>query len=360
MIDLSLLPDSGVRWLDASGPHGDIVLSTRVRLARNIEGFAFTGRARDGERLRVLAQVREALPGTEQLSDHVLFRLDELTPVDRALLHERHLVSKELAGLDAQHPLRMGAAVFLGDRLGVMVNEEDHLRLQALQSGFALQQAYDAIQKLDHSLGSRLPYSFHSEFGFLTACPTNVGTGLRASVLIHLPGLVLTKEISKVLAGLQQMGLTYRGLYGEGSEVVGNFFQISNQTTLGSSEEELLEKLIRVVAHVIEREEEARKVLLRDAAYIIEDKLWRAYGTLRYARSLTFDEAMNYLSGVRLAVGLKLIGGLSVYTLNKLLIFSQAAHLAYGEGRTLSEGDTNLARARYVRTTLAKESGSVA
>jgi protein arginine kinase len=250
MIDLSLLPDGGVRWLDASGPHGDIVLSTRVRLARNIEGFAFTGRARDGERLRVLAQVRDALNGVDAMGGHVQFRVDELPPVDRALLHERHLVSKELAGLDTQHPLRTGAAVFLGDRLGVMVNEEDHLRLQALQSGFALQQAYDALDKLERALGNRLPYSYHPEFGFLTACPTNVGTGLRASVLIHLPGLVLTKEIGKVLAGLQQMGLTYRGLYGEGSEVVGNFFQISNQTTLGSAEEELLDKLLRVVAHV--------------------------------------------------------------------------------------------------------------
>lgn len=359
MIDLSLLPDGGVRWLDASGPHGDIVLSTRVRLARNIEGYAFTGRARDGERLRVLAQVKDSLRGIESMSDSVLFRVDELPPVDRALLHERHLVSKELAGLDSQHPLRSGAAVFLADRLGVMVNEEDHLRLQSLQSGFALGEAYAAIDELDHELGHRLPFSFHQEFGFLTACPTNVGTGLRASVLIHLPGLVLTKEIGRVLAGLQQMGLTYRGLYGEGSEVVGNFFQISNQTTLGSAEEELLNKLLSVVAHVIEREQEARRVLLRDAGYIIEDKLWRAYGTLRFARSLTFDEAMNYLSGVRLAVGLKLIDGLSVYTLNKLLIFSQAAHLAYAEGRTLTESDTNLARARYVRTTLEQESGAI-
>ena len=335
------------------------MLSTRVRLARNIEGYAFSGRARDGERLRVLAQVRDSMPAVEGLTEHVLYRVDELPPVDRALLHERHLVSKELAGLDPQHPVKTGAAVFLGDRLGVMVNEEDHLRLQALQSGFALPEAFAALEAVDRALGSRVPYSYHAEFGYLTACPTNVGTGLRASVLIHLPGLVLTKEIGKVLAGLQQMGLTYRGLYGEGSEVVGNFFQISNQTTLGSSEDELLDKLLRVVAHVIEREEEARKVLLRDAGYIIEDKLWRAYGTLRYARSLTFDEAMNYLSGVRLAVGLKLIDDLSVYTLNKLLIFSQAAHLAYAEGRTLSESDTNLARARYVRTTLEEESGSV-
>jgi protein arginine kinase len=161
-----------------------------------------------------------------------------------------------------------------------------------------------------------------------------------------------------VLAGLQQMGLTYRGLYGEGSEVVGNFFQISNQTTLGRSEEELLEHLSRVVARVIEREQEARRVLLRDARYIIEDKLWRSYGTLRYARSLTFDEAMNYLNNVRLAVGLKLIPGPSVYTLNKLLIFSQAAHLTYLEGAALSEKEANLARARYMRQALEKEAGT--
>ena len=231
--------------------------------------------------------------------------------------------------------------------------------MQALQSGFELRSAFAALDRVDRELGGRVPFSYHPEFGYLTACPTNVGTGMRASVLIHLPGLVLTKEIGRVLAGLQQMGLTYRGLYGEGSEVVGNFFQISNQTTLGRSEEDLLDQLIRVVGHVIEREEEARRVLLRDAGYIIEDKLWRAYGTLRYARSLTFDEAMNYLSGVRLAVGLKLIRGLSVYTLNKLLIFSQAAHLSAAEGRSLTESETNLARARYVRRALEEEAGTV-
>jgi protein arginine kinase len=216
------------------------------------------------------------------------------------------------------------------------------------------------VERLDRELGGRLPYAYHDEFGFLTACPTNTGTGMRASVLIHLPGLVLTKEIGKVLAGLQTMGLTYRGLYGEGSEVVGNFFQISNQTTLGRSEEELSDHLTRVVRHVIQREQEARRVLWRDAGYIIEDKLWRAYGTLRFARSLTFDEAMNYLSGVRLAVGLKLITGLSVYTLNKLLIFCQSAHLAYAEGRALTESEANVARARYVRQALEAEADPIA
>jgi protein arginine kinase len=236
-----------------------------------------------------------------------------------------------------------------------MINEEDHLRLQSLRSGFAVNAAYSEVEAIDREVGARVPYAYHAEFGYLTACPTNTGTGLRASVLIHLPGLVLTKEIGKVLTGLQQMGLTYRGLYGEGSEVIGNFFQMSNQTTLGRSEEELLDHLVRVVRHVVEREEESRRVLLRDAGYIIEDKLWRAYGTLRYARSLTFEEAMNFLSGVRLAVGLNLIAGLSVYTLNKLLIFSQSAHLAYAAGRPLTENEANLARAKFVRKALEEE-----
>jgi protein arginine kinase len=233
-----------------------------------------------------------------------------------------------------------------------MVNEEDHLRIQAVRSGLNLERTFEEAKGLDEALGEKLPFAYHHEFGFLTACPTNIGTGLRASVLIHLPALVLTKEIGRVLAGLQQVGLTYRGLYGEGSEVIGNFFQISNQTTLGRSEEELLEYLGSVVRHVIEKEVEARRVLVRDAGYIIEDKLWRAYGTLRYARSLSFDEAMNFLSGVRLAVGLKLISGLSVYTLNKLLIFGQTAHLARREGRVLTEDDANVVRAAFVRDTL--------
>jgi protein arginine kinase len=357
-LDLTLLPDGGVGWLDASGDNADIVLSTRIRLARNIRGFAFTGRARDGERLRVLAQVREAIADVPRLADGCLIRVDELTTTERALLHERHLVSKELAGLDAQHTVHTGAAAYFGQDAGLMVNEEDHLRILAMRSGFGVHEAFAAAQRLEEEIGQRVPYSFHPEFGFLTACPTNTGTGLRASVLIHLPALVATKEIQKVLAGLQQMGLTYRGLYGEGSEVLGCFFQISNQTTLGRSEEELVDHLLRMVRRVVEHEEEARRVLVRDAAHVIEDKLWRAYGTLRYARSLTFEEAMSLLSPVRLAVGLKLITGLSVYALNKLLIYSQAAHLAHGEGRSLTESETNLARARFVRQAIVSEAGS--
>lgn len=350
--DLSMLPGGGLGWMDGAGAHAGVVLSTRVRFARNVEGYAFTARAREGERLRVLAQVREALATMPAARGGVLVRVDQLDAPDRLLLHERHVVSKELAGLDAELAPRSGAAVHVGTHHAVMVNEEDHLRIQALRSGLDLDRAFADAAALESELGERVPYAYHREFGFLTACPTNVGTGLRASVLMHLPGLVLTREITRVLTGLQQVGLTYRGLYGEGSDVVGNFFQISNQTTLGRSEDELLAYLESVLSHVIDKELEARRVLLRDAGYILEDKLWRAYGTLRYARSLSFEEAMNLLSGARLAVGLKLMHGLSVYTLNELLVFSQSAHLSARAGRVLTEEEARVARATYVRETL--------
>lgn len=355
MIDLSLLPDGGMSWLDASGPKGQIVLSTRIRLARNLHGCVFSQRARDADRTGILARVEEAAAASERLAGAVTFRLDQLERADRQLLHERHLVSKELAGLDREARPRPGAALLMHGPVGVMVNEEDHLRLHGMWSGFALEEAYAELEAVDAELGRLLPFAFHQEFGYLTSCPTNAGTGLRASALIHLPGLVLTKEIGKVLQGLSQVGLTFRGLYGEGSEVVGNFFQLSNQTTLGKSEEELLDHLGKIVRQVIEYEMQAREVLQRDAPTIIADKVWRAYGLLKYARSLTFEETMNLLSGVRLGVGLNQIPGLSVYTLNKLLIFTQPAHLAALEGRPSGDPELPTVRATYVRRLLAAE-----
>ncbi len=355
MIDLALLPDGGMHWLDASGPKSSIVLSTRIRLARNLQGYVFGLRARDNDRTAILTRVEEAAAAGERLRGAVTFRLDQMERPDRQLLHERHLVSKELAGLDRESRPRPGAALVVGASVGVMVNEEDHLRLHGMRSGFALEEAYAEVEAIDAELGRLLPFAFHGEFGYLTSCPTNVGTGLRASVLIHLPGLVLTREIQKVLQGLTQVGLTSRGLYGEGSDVVGNFFQLSNQTTLGKSEVELLDHLGKIVRQVVEYEEQAREVLLKTAELTVADKVWRAYGLLRYARSLSFEETMNLLSGVRLGVGLNLIPGLSVYTLNKLLIFTQPAHLAALEGRPTGDPELPTVRAAYVRRVLDTE-----
>ncbi|CAN5849883.1 protein arginine kinase [soil metagenome] len=347
--------DIGLGWLEGTGAHSDIVLSTRVRLARNLQGHAFSTRVRDGEREQILARVRAAVAGTA-LRGGPGYELASMPALGRRILHERHLVSRELAGLSGDSPPR-GAGLFIasGDAVGVMVNEEDHLRLQAIMSGLRLQEAFHRVDELDEELGGQLPFAYHQEYGYLTSCPTNVGTGLRASVLVHLPGLVLTKEIGKVLQGIGQVGLTFRGLYGEGSEVVGNFFQISNQTTLGKSEEDLIEHLQKIVGRVIQYEMGARDILMRDAPTVIEDKIWRAYGLLRYARSLSFEEVMNLLSGVRLGASMNLLSGLRVYTLNKIMIYAQDAHLEESAGGPLRDAESDLHRAAYVRRVLTSE-----
>ncbi len=357
MMDVSALADFGLGWLDGSGPHADIVLSTRVRLARNLQAHAFAPRIRDAERLQILEQVRQVAENFTRLKGGISLDLNALSPLSRRILLERHLISRELSGSEAGESPNRGTGLILGprDTIGIMINEEDHLRLQALLSGLCLHEAYQRVDRLDEELGDQLPYAYHQEFGFLTSCPTNVGTGLRASILVHLPGLVLTKEIGKVLQGISQVGLTFRGLHGEGSEVVGNFFQVSNQTTLGKGEEDLLEHLEKIVAQVIHLEREARQVLLRDAPAVIEDKIWRAYGLLRYARSLSFDEVMNLLSGVRLGVSLNLLSGLRVYTLNKVMIYAQTGHLEQAAGRALTESEGDLHRASYVRRVLEAE-----
>lgn len=348
--------DHGLTWLAGAGPDAEIVLSTRVRLARNLQGHPFAVRADGADRRRILERVREALESGDVLREPRLWEMASLERGERNVLLERHLVSRELIG-PPEGEAPAGAALTLGsgDVLGLMINEEDHLRLQSLLSGLELERAWREVEQLDEEIGHRLPYAFHHEFGFLTSCPTNVGTGLRASVLIHLPGLVLTKQIAKVLQGIGQIGLTFRGLFGEGSEVVGNFFQISNQTTLGKTEEDLIDHLKNIVEQVIQYEKQARSVLLREAPSVLEDKVWRAYGILRHARSVGFDELMNLLSGVRLGMTLKLLRTPRVETLNKIMIYGQTAHLERAARRRLDETDADTFRATLVREALAAD-----
>jgi protein arginine kinase len=357
-LDLKSMPEFGLNWLDASGPYGEVVLSTRVRIARNLQGYPFSVRAKGGDRAAILATVRDAAERSQRLSDGVLAEIDELEPWAQQILLERHLVSRELvAQREGRGPSSAALVVSAREPIGLMINEEDHIRLQGLTSGFAPDETWRIVDALDEELGAELPYAFHREFGHLTSCPTNCGTGLRASVLIHLPGLVLTKEINKVLQGITQVGLTFRGLYGEGSEVVGNLFQISNQTTLGKSEEDLIDHLQKIVGQVVEYELQARGVLLRDAPTVIEDKVWRAYGLLRFARSLGFDEMMNLLSGVRLGLSLKLLPEPRVYVLNRIMIFAQNAHLEEAGRDGGPAGDMDSQRAALVRAALAQAEG---
>ena len=352
MDDITAIPDFGLGWLEAGGPDADIVLSTRVRLARNLQGYPYVSRASHGEREIVFRTVAKAV-GSTSLRRAVFLRMTETSERVRKVLLERRLISNEIAGLHLGPDGGVAVAVSQRGPVSILINEEDHLRLQSLVGGLRVNEAWGMVDRLDEELGRGLSLAYHHEFGYLTSCPTNVGTGLRASALLHLPGLVLTKEISRALQGIAQVGLTFRGLYGEGSDVVGNFFQISNQTTLGQSEEDLVDHLTRIVTTVIEKERRARQVLMRDAGPVTEDKIWRAYGLLRYARSLEYEELMNLLSGVRLGVSLQLLPSPNVYSLNRIMILSQAAHLDEAAGRVLAESDRRAHRAEYVRKVLA-------
>lgn len=342
-------------WLDGRGPHSALVVSTRVRLARNLADRQFAGRITAADRDRVVRLLEAALADDPGFEDATWYRLDSLPLTTRLWLHERQVVSRELAGLDGVGGTKSGAAVVVCGGRAMMVNEEDHLRIQALRSGLALEPAYVDAERDDTALGGRVSFAFHPEFGYLTSCPTNVGTGLRASVLIHLPGLVLTKEIGKVLQGLAHVGLTHRGLWGEGSEVRGNLFQLSNQTTLGKSEGELLEHLARLVLEVIGHEERARDVLHRDARVLVEDRVWRAWGILCNARALAFEETLNLLSGVRLGVGMGMLPMVPAATMNRLLVTAQDAHVARAAETGLDDEALPAHRADMVRRVLAGE-----
>lgn len=333
-------------WLTAGGDNCDVVLSSRVRLARNIKGYRYSSRTVRDEEQQIRDEVLALLEREGLMDEMTRIDIEGLRAYECNYMIEEHLISKDLLG--SKH----AACVVVApqSRVSMMINEEDHLRIQSIASGFDLHQCWDETEKLESLIGRNLEYDFHPKFGFLTSCPTNTGTGLRASVLIHLPGLVLTKEIQKVLRGITQIGLTFRGLYGEGSEVLGNFFQISNQVTIGKSEDELIEHLSRITIQIIQHEQNARSVLFKDAGHYIQDKVWRAYGILERARTISGDEVMNLLSAVRLGVSMKLIKGLSVSTINRILIYSQDAHLDVVAGKRLNPMERDIERANVIRS----------
>jgi protein arginine kinase len=337
------------RWLSAEGPHADLVLSSRIRLARNLRSVPFTHRARDEQLQGVLMSVSGAAQRAASFEGSLLLRMSDITPLERQVLVERHLVSHELG--DGARP--RGIVVAPEERLSLMINEEDHLRLQAIAPGFQLAEAWAGADGADDELDQSLDFAFSEEIGYLTACPTNAGTGLRASVLIHLPALVLLDEIQRVLKSIMQVGLSVRGLYGEHSEVMGNLFQISNQTTLGRNERDSIEILERVTRQIVETEGQARERMLKDARIQIEDKVWRAYGTLRHCRTIHSREVINLCSAVRLGVALGLPGLCPLRVVNELLVLTQPAHLQRAYGGELSPGERNVYRAQLVRERLA-------
>ena len=350
-LELKFLKNGKLAWIDGSGPNSDVVISSRIRIARNLAKHQFSLNISSSEEDQVSKEIKKAVSQSVFLSGSASVYLADLTTRDRQLLLEKHLVSPDLIK-------RSSNALVIIDKtssLSLMINEEDHIRLQCIMSGSQLERCWDTAGKFEREISGKLDFAYHPKFGYLTSCPTNTGTGLRASVLVHLPGLVLTKEIGKVLRGISQIGLTFRGLYGEGSDVVGNYFQISNQTTLGKSEEELIDHLDVIIKKVCECEANARQVLLRDAREQVEDKVWRAFGLLKYTRSISTEELMNLLSAVRLGSSMKLIAGISVSTLNKLMIYTQVAHIETIENRSLKPQDRDVLRANLVRNIFEKE-----
>src|SRR5881394_1834042 len=330
------------------GPHNKIVLSSRVRLARNLKGLAFPGWAKKAERVRSLEQIRPAVESLSQMSEAFSESMDNLTVLDKNILVERHLISREHAAKNAGSGLVLNRE----ESLCVMINEEDHLRMQALRPGLQLKQAWHAIDQIDSKLEKKLSYAFSGDLGYLTACPTNLVTGIRVSAMLHLPGLVLAEQINQIIQAVNKLGLAVRGLYGEGTEALGNVFQVSNQMTLGEAESDIVERLDKVLSQIIEHEENARGTLLEKKPKTVYNHIGRAYGILANAHSISSKETMNLLSLMRLGVDLALFSDVERSLVDELFILTQPAHLQKQHSEKLSAEERDLLRADMVRERL--------
>ena len=335
--------------LSGRGPHSEIVISSRIRLARNLADHRFLSRADDRQKRLIADEVSEALEHLAGPFSLRRFEIDELESIDRLLLLERHLISREHAF--AKGP--RAVAFDTGETTSVMINEEDHLRQQVMRSGFQLEEAWRAMDEIDRRLEENLDFAFDNQYGYLTACPTNVGTGLRASVMLHLPALVMTRQIEKVFQAVTKINLAVRGLFGEGTQALGDFYQISNQRTLGLSEEAIVGNISSILPQIISFENKIRAELLSSKREVLEDKVWRAFGVLANARVISSKETMESLSLVRLGVTTGLIENLEIHHVNELFLFTQPGHLQKVEGHELDSKERDLVRATQVREYLA-------
>lgn len=353
MIELNDLAQNCGEWLRGSGPESDIVVSSRIRLARNLADFPFIARATAGDKTQIEKILHErfaTLEADDRFPSQLLYiNVDKVEELDRQLLVERQLISRELADSEGARSV----AIDGHEQFSVMVNEEDHLRIQVMRSGLDLENAWQAINTLDDLLEEQVTYAYNDRLGYLTACPTNVGTGARVSVMLHLPALVITRQIDKVFRSLQKINLAVRGLYGEGSQAMGDFYQISNQITLGMSEEELTKKVSDVVPVLLDYERQARDFLIRESQETLHDRVSRAFGILRTAQTITSEETLHLLSSVRMGVNLGLIRDVEIPTVNKLFVHTQPAHLQKLAGMELDASDRAIERASYLRQHLA-------
>lgn len=330
------------------GPSDRIVMSSRVRLARNLRGFAFPGWAKKTDRQRVLDLVRPAVSSLPEFKGSFSESMENLSALDKQLLVERHLISREHAAK------KEGSGLVLrqDETLGVMINEEDHLRMQALLPGLQIHKAWELIDHVDTELESRLEYAFSMELGYLTACPTNVGTAIRVSAMLHLPGLVLADQIQPTIEAVSKLGMAVRGFYGEGTDALGNVFQVSNQRTLGEKETDIVERLHKVLLQVIENEENARASLIEKKPKVIHNHIGRAFGILANAHIISSKETMNLLSLFRLGVELEMFPGADVALVNELFIVTQPSHLQKTAEHKLSADERDVLRADLLRDRL--------
>lgn len=331
-----------------TGPHDRIVMSSRVRLARNLRSLAFPGWAKKAERVKALEIIRPAVESLPQLTGAFSETMDNLGPLDKQILVERHLISREHAAKNAGSGLVLNRE----ESLCVMINEEDHLRMQALRPGLQLKQAWMAIDQVDSDLEKKLEYAFSADLGYLTACPTNLGTGIRVSAMLHLPGLVLAEQINQIIQSVNKLGLAVRGLYGEGTEALGNVFQVSNQMTLGELESDIVERLNKVLLQIIEHEENARGMLLEKKPKIVFNFIGRAYGILANAHSITSKETMNQLSLMRLGIDLGEFPTADRALVDELFVVTQPAHLQKKYTEKLAAEERDVLRADMLRERL--------
>jgi protein arginine kinase len=329
--------------------HRGVVLSSRVRLARNLSGYPFPGWAKKAERVRVCEHVRGVVESLPQMAGGFSESMDTLTQLEKDILVERHLISREHAVKGA------GSALVLSpdQLLSVMINEEDHLRMQCLRPGFKLQEAWQALDQADTGLEQQIQYAFSPRWGYLTACPTNLGTAIRVSAMLHLPALVLSEQISQIIQAVNKLGLAVRGFYGEGTEALGNVYQVSNQMTLGETEKAILDRLTKVVAQIVDHEENARGTLMERKRKVVLNHVGRAYGVLSNAHSISSKEAMNLLSLMSLGADLGMFPGMDCVLLQDLFLTTQPAHLRLCYGEKLSPDERDVVRADLAREKLA-------
>jgi len=333
-------------WIKGEGPHGDIVLSSRIRLARNIKGLSFPHKMDAKASDRVIKLVKESIKHNSVLAtDFQQVVLKDIPKLEARVFVEKHLISPALAEKN------QNAAVFIkGDKqVSIMVNEEDHIRIQVLLSGLQLDKCWDLADKIDDVLEETVDYAFDEKLGYLTACPTNTGTGMRASVMVHLPALSLTNQLKKVLQTLGQLGLAVRGVYGEGTDIFGNLVQISNQLTLGQSEGYIIDNLKGITEQIIYKEKQVRETIMKKNRIMLEDKICRSYGLLTGARVLSYKEFMGLLSDVRLGVDMGILKKVKRGTLNQLMMESQPAILQKMAGRQLSDKERDVLRSEMIR-----------